>query len=86
MRSLSKQKTTFKASFKASFKVSFKAHFKAAAVKATAVIDDSVTMTAEIKLSTLAAVFAKQAAAAAAAAEAHEIFSSTSTLSFYIVS
>jgi len=79
MRSLSKQKTTFKVSFKARFK----ACFKSAAVKATAVIDDSVTTTAEIKLFTLAAVFAKQTAAAA---EAHEILSSTSALSFYTVS
>jgi len=79
MQSLLKQKTTFKVSFKAHFKVCF----KSAAVKATAVIDDSVTTTAKIRLFTLAAVFAKQTAAAA---EAHEILSLTSTLSFYTVS
>jgi len=45
MQSLSKQKTTFK--------VLFKASFKAAVIKATAVIDDSVTTTAEIRLTTL---------------------------------
>jgi hypothetical protein len=72
MRSLSKQETTFKASFKVSFKAAFKA----------AVIDDSVTTTAEVRLSTLAAVLAKQTAAA------HEIPFSTSALRvpFYTVS
>ncbi len=71
MRSLPKQETTFKVSFKASFK---------SVVKATAVIDDSVTTTAEVRFSTLAAVLIKQAAAA------HEILSSTSALSLYTVS
>ncbi len=81
MRSLPEQETTSKAPFKARSK----ARSKPAAVKATAAIDDSATATAEVRLSTLAAVFAKQTAATAAA-EAHETFPSTSALSFYTVS
>jgi len=45
MRSLLKQKTTFK--------VSFKVSFKAAVIKTTAVINDLITTTAEIRLMTL---------------------------------
>jgi len=74
------KKTTFKTCFKACFK----ACFKSAVVKATAVIDDSVMMTAKIKFFTLAAVFAKQTAVTVAAI-AYEI-SLTSALSFYTVS